>query len=110
VLVSWAVPDSAPYRARATLSAIGTSGLLSLDSLDDRVGLWTGDGPEFPLDWRISAAFLDQARAFVAAVRDGTGTPVMLKDGLSALQVVLVAKRSLELHAEVVIDRFAAKG
>ena len=94
LLVSWAVPDSAPYVARATLSAIGTAGLLTLDSLDDRVAVWTGDGPEFPLDWQVSAAFLEQTGAFLAAVRDGTASPVSLNEGLRALQVVLAAKRS----------------
>jgi UDP-N-acetylglucosamine 3-dehydrogenase len=106
LLVSWAMPDSAPYRARATLSVIGTEGLSSLDSFDDRVGLWTAEGSEFPLDWRVSAAFLEQTRAFVTAVREGTGAPVVLGNGLSALQVVLAAKRSLELDAEVAIDAY----
>ncbi len=110
LLVSWAMPDHAPYRARATLSVIGTAGLLSLDSFDDRVGLWTGGGPEFPLDWGVSAAFLEQTRAFVTAVRDGTDAPVALGNGLSALQVVLAAKRSLGLGSEVAIDGYPTKG
>lgn len=110
LLVSWAVPDSAPYRARATLSAVGTAGLSSLDSFDDRVGVWTGDGTEFPLDWGASVAFLQQTKAFVDAVREGTQAPVMLREGLRALQVVLAAKRSLQLHAEVAVDGYETEG
>lgn len=93
--VSWAVPDTAPYRARAGLEVVGTSGIVSLDSFDDRVGIWADSGSRFPLDWQLTGAFQAQAEAFIASVRDGTPPVASGEDGMAALRVVLAARESI---------------
>lgn len=93
--VAWSVPDTAPFRARAGIELIGTEGILTVDSFDDRVGLFNGEGSRFLLDWKVAGAFFDQVRSFVEAARIGSVPRATGLDGLRALEVVEAAKRSL---------------
>ncbi|GAB1482949.1 inositol 2-dehydrogenase [Treponema sp.] len=63
-----------------------------------------GEKPLYFFLERYKAAFIDEMKAFVAAVRDGTEPPVTGEDGLRNLLVAMAAKKSLMENRPVRID------
>jgi UDP-N-acetylglucosamine 3-dehydrogenase len=94
--VTWAYPDSDPPRkGRSGIDVVGTTGAISMDSLDDRVLVDRTGAARHPMDWNLAGAFRDQIATFVASVRGEARPRATGIDGLRALEVILAAKQSL---------------